>query len=448
MSQNKIRRLQEDLGAVKKEIRTYLDANTTIKPDDAKLKELESRFDTLQGQVEAETRQLARESAEPGPLSEGESRDVARFHLGKALRGSAGLINFDGIEKEMHDEGVREARNANCATKGLMLPNRLVRRQNRFEKRMMTATGTTSTSLDQGGMTIATTPEGLVDSFYEALVLEKAGFTIIEGLVGNVPFPRYVKDSNPSTKAENAAAGAVAPTTATIELTPHRLPAYTDISEQLLMQSSAAIETVVRRNIAEQLAATMQNLVVSGAAAGADPTGILSTGGIGTCYAGGANVTSGTNANGAAVVWPDFVNLETYVATQNVSGGRFGYLTNAKVRGAAKKTRRGLATPSDTSVSDSRMIWEDGDEVNGYPVWTTNSVPSNLSKGGSGATLSALIHGRFDDGYVGMWAGLSLELLRDGTLAPQGLYRLVGALYFDFGIVRPVSFAAIKDIVA
>jgi len=447
MSQLKIRKLQEEIGAVKKEIRTYLDANQNIKSDDAKLKELEARFDSVNSQIEIETRQLARESAAPRELSISEQRDSQRFHLGKALQGTL-TGKLDGVEKELHDEGIREARDAGIKNNGgLMLPSFFVRRQNRLEQRAMTATGTTSTSLDQGGQTIATTPEGLVDSFYEAMVLEKAGFTIIEGLVGNVPFPRYVKDTNPPVKAENATATALAPTTATITLTPHRLPAYTDISEQLLMQSSAAIETVVRRNIAEQMAAQMQNLVINGTGSSNQPTGILNTAGIGALYAGGANTTSSTYANGSAQVWSDWVNLETYVANQNVTGGRLGYLTNAKVRGQAKQTLKGLKTIGGTTATDSRMIWDAGDEVNGYNAYVTNSVYSTGTKG-TGTGLSSLIHGRFDDGYVGMWAGLSLELLRDGTLATQGFYRLVGALYFDFGIVRPVSFAAIQDISA
>jgi hypothetical protein len=167
---------------------------------------------------------------------------------------------------------------------------------------------------------------------------------------------------------------------------------------------------------------------------------LLNVSGLGAAYAGGA-ATNGTNANGAALVWDDPVNLETVVGSANVPlTDRMVYLTNAKVRGAGKKTKKGGG-----SSADSTMIWNGG--FNEYPTFITNSVPSTLTKG-TLTTGSALIYGHAPDAFVGFWSGLNLDLIRDATLATIGQYRLIGAVYGDFQLPRPEAFAAIKDLAA
>lgn len=456
----RLKELSEQRGASVKALETLREKvakeNRSYNAEEGKeVDGLLNKIEGIDGDIQRETRAIAATSSTPIHLSEGEERDLSKFDLGRALRALAGIggAQLEGIEKEMASEGAKEAQDAGVSVRGLTLPRVLVRRQDRSDirfardRRSLTATGTTSTTGDQGGMTVATIPMGLLDAFYNRLVLEKAGATFLEGLRGNVNLPRYVKDTDPGFKSENASGTGLSPTTAMLSLTPHRLPAYIDISEQLLMQSSAAIESVVRNNLTSQLAARLQVAQINGSGTSNEIAGLLGTSGIGAIYAGGANTTSGTNANGAAQVFPDWVNLETAVASVDADIGALGYVTNAKVRGQAKQTRKGLKTPTDTSVTDSLMIWTDTNTVNGYNAFVTNGVPSNLAKGTS-STLSALIFGNWADFYMGFWSGINLELLRDATLGIQGLYRLTASVYADSGIVRPASFAACKDIAA
>lgn len=463
---NRIKELMEQRGAKLRELealnaRPATEKRALTAEETAKFDGLEAEIRQIDATVEREHRAAAIAGAKPAELSEGQERDLNKFDWGRAIRGLIGAEKIEGIEKEMHEEGIREARTAQVAVKGrdsLVLPSCLLRRQDRtrrrFGRRMETRTDLVAGTATSGGDTIATTPEGLLDSFYNAMIIEDVGATILEGLVGNIPLPRYIKASDPSTQAENATASHLVPTTAAPTLSPHRLPAYTDLSEQLLMQSSAAIEAVVRRNIALQLAAKMQQLCINGQGSSSDPNGLLSMAGAGSTsywgltqyYAGGAGTTSGTNANGAAQLFADWVNLETGVTSQDVPEDALSYLTNAKVRGQAKQTRRGLTSAGNT-ITDSNMIWERGNEVNGRPAFVTNGVPSNNTKGSS-STLSSLAFGMFSDWYIGLWAGLALELLRDATLATTGTYRLVGSLYFDTAVVRPQSIAFMSDIAA
>ena len=45
----------------------------------------------------------------------------------------------------------------------------------------------------------------------------------------------------------------------------------------------------------------------------------------------------------------------------------------------------------------------------------------------------------------GLGVGVSLEMIRDKTNAISGLYTLVASTYYDGGVVRPKSFAAMLD---
>jgi HK97 family phage major capsid protein len=465
MNAKDLKELNEKRGAKAKELVTLLNKETLTKEERDSLPNRRQEVADLDERLTRAAEAIALAVAKPTELSETENRDIGTFDYAKVLnhmvrvsRGQASTL--DGVEAEMFEEGDKERREAQVSGGGaLTLPRLMVRRQDRSERRAgrdfrrdrrsMTATGTTSTTGDQGGMTVATTPMGLLDDFYNGLAMEAAGITILEGLRGNLNLPRYLKPSNPAHKAENASADGLSPTTAMLSLSPHRLPAYIDISEQLLMQSSAAIETVIRNNLNSQLSALVQDMWINGAGSNSQPTGILGTTGIGVVYSGGAT-SNGTNANGATQVYRDWTRLRTAVAKQNALRGRLGYLTNSQTVGQAFETKRGLITPADTNPTDSRMIIDDAEtmRVAGFPVFETNSVPATLAKGTSGSTLSANIFGAWQDFYGAFWSGINLELLRDATIGIQGLYRLAAAVYYDGGIVRPKSFAAIVDVVA
>lgn len=468
---NKLKQLNETRGAKLSEARALLNLAEKEKreltsEEVGKVRSAQEAVGNIDTQIETETRQIQLESNRAPDLSASEKRDLEHFDLGAALRESAGIAGhkMSANDRDFLKQGFEEARGSNLEMPGqIMLPRMVVRREDRSliraglrgaERRAMSATGQTSVAGDQGGMTIQTTPEGLLDAFYNNIVLEKAGATILEGLKGNVSFPRYVRPTDPTAKTENAAADSGQPNTATLTLSPCRLPFYIDVSEQLLMQSNANIEAVLKRQVMAQLAEKVQKYLFTGSGSGGQPTGIVSFAGIGVAYAGGANTTSGTNPNGSAHVFPDYVNLETLVAIADAAAGRLGYMTNGRVVGQAKQTKRGLKTPSDTVATDSRMIIDidrgllnDGSalDVNGYPLFRTNSLPATYTKG-TLTTGSPLLFGNWADYFMGFWSGINIEVLRDATLATQGLYRLVASVYYNGGIVRAASFAQMTDI--
>jgi HK97 family phage major capsid protein len=396
------------------------------------LKGINDSVDKYNADITEEARSIANASARAPQLSHQESRDVAKFDIATVLRqmhnearGVSGGRKLEGIELEMIQEGDKEARSAGIESGGIFLPRMLVRR----ESRDMTASGQTSAAGDQGGMTIATEKRGLLDDFFDASVMRQAGATVLEGLVGNVDIPRLTAGTAPAGKTENANADEVSPLTAMLSLTPQRLPAYIDLSERLLKQSSVSLEAIIRSHLTNQMLAVQERAFFHGD--GSDEAeGIAGTAGIGS-------VAGGTN--GLAPTWAHLVNLRKAVQIANALQGNVGYITNGDIE--AK-----LAVTSKVASTDSVMILNEfGSRLAGSNLWITNAVRSDLVKGSSGATCSAIFFGNFSDYYIGYWGGISLELVRDKANAIAGLYTLVANAYYDGGVARPKSFSAMLD---
>jgi HK97 family phage major capsid protein len=373
-------------------------------------------------------RQMARESAKPIQLTPGESRDVDRFNFAKVLRHldrcfKGQPTSLDGVEAELITEGANEMRACGLDSGGVVIPRMLL--VPRESRAVLSVTGGTT---DQyGGELVGTEKRGLLGDFYNMGVLEQSGAMVLQGLVGNVDLPRYVQGTAPVKKTENQAAGDAGGTFTALSLTPKRLPGYVTISDQLLNQTPQVLETFIGNQVARAMASVREIAFFHGAGT-SEPTGVAATSGIGS-------VAGGTN--GAAPDWADMVDLETAVAIDNALEGNVSYFTNAKVRGKLKKTAK-------VSSTDSRMVW-DGNEINGYTPKVTNAISSTLTKAGSGAVCSAIFFGNAADFVVGYWGGLSLEIVRDTTDAKAGQRTLVANQYYDAGVMRAESFAAMLD---
>lgn len=434
MSKNLIKERSERTIALRKEASTL---DTSGAEGRSRVEAISKEIEDNDNVITSEVRRLELAGQKQQTTSHQEERDLNGFdwskmlnHLHRSAKG-AHTGPLDGFEAEMVQEGEREARASGIQGGGLFLPRVLVRRGvGVAEFRDMTATGTTSTTGDQGGMTIATEKRGLLDDFYKASVLRQAGATVLEGLVGNLDLPRYTAPSDPTKKAENATSDELSPLTAMLSLSPKRLPAHVDISERLLLQSSAAIQQVVGRNITQQMLAVQEVSLFHGGGTN-EPTGLAGTSGIGS-VAGGAN--------GLAPTWANIVALETAVDTNNALLGNLSYISNGQIRGKLKSTPKVAST-------DSMMILDDraGGLLNGYSNRWTNAVSRTLDKGTSTGVCSAIFFGNWQDLYIAYWGGISLEMVRDKTNAISGLYTLVASSYYDGGVVRPKSFAAMLD---
>jgi HK97 family phage major capsid protein len=211
-------------------------------------------------------------------------------------------------------------------------------------------------------------------------------------------------------------------------MTPKTVGMFTDYSRKTLLQTTPAIEALVRADLANGIAVEIDRAALHGSASGGQPRGIALTSGIGS-------VAGGTN--GLAPTWDHIVQLEEQVAVANADVGSLAYLTNAKVRSKLLRTQQFAST-------NGQAVWSDNNTLRGYRAAVSNNVSSALTKGTSNGVCSAIFFGNWADLLVGMWGGLDL-ILDQSALATSGGRRLVALQDVDVAVRRAVSFSAMLD---
>ena len=425
---SKIKELTERRGALKEQMsaieKVAVDEQRELNADEiTKLEKLYDESELCVRNIQLEARK-AKEAGRKLDLSDGETRDVAKFSLSKFFRQLQDR-NLDGIEREMAEEGEREARESGISVRGTMLP--LIA----LQKRDMTATG--GSGLDQGGMTIATGKAPLLEELFNKMVVAQAGATVLTNLVGNFDVPRLVKGTLPVKKAENAQAAEYTATTAQVSFSPNRVPTVMEVSDQLLKQSNErALQAILERHLGSEIMDVVQRACFHGAGT-TEGVGIASTTGIGSVAAGTV---------GAALDYSDIVNLQKEVAVDNADMGRLAFITNAKVEAKLKQTVKVSSTDSVTLIDPYRA----GRVIDGVPYYITNAVSSALTKS-STTGLSAIFYGNWQDLWLAQWGGIEF-LVNPYSKDDYGLTRINAAVYYDCNVVRPVSFSAMLDAIA
>ncbi len=301
-------------------------------------------------------------------------------------------------------------------SRGFMVP---------FEVQKRDLNVTTATA---GGNLVATNlmAGNFIDLLRNAMVIDGLGAQFLTGLVGKIAIPKQSGGATAYWVAESGAPTESQQTIAQVTMQAKTVGAFTDISRQLLKQSSVDVEGFVQRDLAAVLGLAIQQAAISGTGQNNQPSGLLTL--ITPSVAGGTD--------GAAPTWANIIELETDVSVANADVGSMGYLTNAKVRGKLKGTTK--------ANNQNGFVFEQGDmPLNGYRAGITNAVPSNLTKG-SGTDLSAILFGNFADLLIGMWGGLDLTV-DPYSGSTSGTVRVVALQDVDVAIRHAESFATMVD---
>ena len=169
------------------------------------------------------------------------------------------------------------------------------------------------------------------------------------------------------------------------------LGARTDVSRLLLLESDPSIEQIVRDDLLNAVANKIEDVAIEGGASN-EPTGITQTSGIGS-------VAIGTN--GGAPTWAMVTDLVKEVEVDNaaLNAATLGFITNPKAKSKMANTVR-------VSSTDSHMILNDPyDSIYGYRLGISTNVPSDLTKGTTSGTCSAIIFGDFSQLMMGIFGG-------------------------------------------
>jgi len=243
----------------------------------------------------------------------------------------------------------------------------------------------------------------------------QAGARMMPGLVGNVAIPKKTAASTAGWIAtEGGASSESEPTFGTVSLAPKTVGAYTDVTRQLILQSTPAVEALVRDDLTQALALAIDKGALEGSGSSGQPTGILNTSGV--------NKPSSFAA--AVPTFAEMVELETMVAADNALFGNLAYITDASTYG-------GLKTKSKDSGS-GMFVLENG-EANGYRVIRSQQ-----------ATAGNVYFGNWSDCLIGMWGGLDLTV-DPYTASSSGTVRIVALQSVDVAVRNAVSFAYNND---
>ena len=358
-----------------------------------------------------------------------EQKFTESFSILRALNTAITGKPLQGAEAEAYEEAQREARSFGKDLSGNVgVPGFVMNRTATSPSQNVTAVG-------DGGYGVFTDFAGHIAPLRPRPVVEQAGATVIRGATSNL---RFTKNSTVSVAwegGENDANAEAVSTFSVLDLSPNRLGAFTDISKQLMLQSTPDVEAIVMEEIRRAIENAVDTAAINGAGTGGEPTGILNEG-IGV-------VAIGTN--GGAVTWQHIVDLEKEVAIDNADFGRMAYITNPQVRGKLKTTEKATNTAqfiyTDSPVGEGQMP---RGLMNGYNAMISTNVPSDLTKG-TGTDLSAVIFGAFNALYIAQFGGLDI-VVDPYTLSKNAVVTMVVNSWWDMGLRYPSHFAAIKDI--
>lgn len=340
---------------------------------------------------------------------------------------------LDGVEKEIDSEerkAVIEGGYNDFHPNSVMVPAEVM------QKRDMDATTATAAPNNEGSFTIQTDVKGIVDVFLPEMVIGRLPLMRLNNLRGNVQFPQAQTLPSAGWNTENGTATEKTPKLAKLNLSPKRLAAYIQLSNQLLQQSEANISAFARKFLVGASAIEFEKAILKGGSSN-EPTGILgSTSNYTRIHAGdAANVA--VNANGSPIVWADMVKLVSTPKSSNSPDGQ-AYITSPAMKGRLQlKPRQSSGVEGNFILRD----WNSG--VNGYPVLSTTNLPDTFTKGGS-TVLSAIIFGDFSNQVVASWGGMEIGVDPYVNMK-EALTNIVLNSYVDTGTLNPAAFAAVID---
>jgi HK97 family phage major capsid protein len=303
-----------------------------------------------------------------------------------------------------------------------------------FAQRAPYAAGAPNT----GGALVATNL--LAGSFIEVLRnkarVMQLGATMLSGLIGNVDIPRQTGASSTYWTTEGTNTTESEATFDKVSLTMKTIGTYSQISRNMLLQSTPDIDMIVRADLIAQIALGIDLAALSGSGSSGQPTGIANVSGIGS-------VIGGTN--GAQLTIDHLIDLETAVTAANAPEESLAYLMNAKSVGWVKKAR---STTGQYLWSGSAVGQRSGTpgEINGYPVARSNQARSNLTKGTASGVCSEVFFGAWPELLIGEWGVLELVPNPYDTAVYKNGGVLVRALQsIDLGVRHAASFSAMSD---
>lgn len=263
-----------------------------------------------------------------------------------------------------------------------------------------------------GGFLVGTDNVSFIDILRNSAIAYKAGVTNLSGLVGSVTVPKQTAAAtNYWLSTEATAITESQQTFAQMALSPKTAGAYTEISRQLLLQSSPSVEAMVTTDLAQVVGLAVDVAVLNGSGSSGQPTGIINTAGIGS-------------VTGTSIAYAGIVEFQTDTAAGNALFGSSAYVTTPAVAGLLKQRVKFSSTAS--------PIWEGAlleGNVDGYKSFASNQVPS-----------ANILFGDFSKVVLAEWGVLQVEVNPYANFA-AGIVGVRAMYSIDVGVRYPAAFS-------
>lgn len=337
--------------------------------------EQQTKFDGLKTQITELEGQEARaaflESEERrllGQSTGSEHRDHAnlesRVSISRILQAQMEGRSLSGAEAEY---ALETERRTGRKPEGVFVP------LSAFERRVNTTTS--------AGELVPTDhrADQYISPLRNALLARKLGVRVLSGLRGNVTMPKHGTGLTVGWVAEGGNLGDSDMGFDPVTLAPKHAGGKTEMSRQLIQQSSPDCEQLIRDDLAAAIAAAIDSALILGGGAN-EPTGVLSTVGIQT-------------SSLATLNWLNVLTMIQKAELENA--GVVNWLTHAKAKTKLASTLKAAGIPG--------YLLENG-RMADLPLFSTNQVPE---KAGAPAT-GRVILGDWSQVMLGIWSEVDI----------------------------------------
>lgn len=341
------------------------------------------------------------------------SKETQKYSIFRAIR----ALKFGGVKRQFVEEAAFEMECSNAVAKQLgreltsniLVPGEVLTRPlgDAAARAMATQPGS------KGGYLVNVENMGFIDILRNRSVALAMGARNLSGLVGNVTFARQTGKASVTWQGgDGTSVTATDQALGQLAMSPKTAIAITDVSEQLLRQSTPAAEQFVMADLAADIAIDgVDNAVINGSG-GAQPLGIKNTTGI----------TSGQDA--ATATYAKILAFVSTAGAANAIKGNPGFVTNTA--GAAVLMQRQRFTSTDTPLWTGNML--DGQCV-GFRAMSSEQLAANN-----------LIFGSWNEIIIGDWGVLELAMDNGGTRFNQAQVGIRAMWMVDVLIRYPQAF--------
>lgn len=422
-------------GLVDKARKSTLSAEETAQLTalETELSALESEIKTLEAAEkragEIAKRKAAKEAAAVGAPQDNAAEDKEMnkvrnsYSIGRAFKNIHKGKTIDGAEAEVNKIAEAEAKECGIEFSGnIQIPQSFIQFGTKKSALTVGTEGTDVVFTEYGGKVIPyLNPQPIAESL---------GVTFLQGLNGNVQWPRESGDLSFSFETETSDVDETTPTFDNVSISPKRFGGYVDITMQMLQQSVFTIESWIRNKLNLRYAITVDNQIFNGDGTSNQCTGLFNLGGVNVVSLG----SSGGDMTYAAV-------LEFLRSTKSANSrmGRAGWVTNANGEFALART------PMQASGVEGNFIYKpDIGTLIGRPFNTTEIIPSTFSEGGQSDLVGIAYSSNWGGLFAGFWGGVDI-LFDPYTQRLGGKVRFVVNGFMDVDVEQPLEFAISKD---